>query len=422
MAAASAPASAAKASLKTYEYKAARMDGKIETDTIQAESKEDVVAAIREKNLVPCVIREKTIFDSDLKDLAAFKPKVTTKDLAIFCRQLSVMLASGMPISRALDIQAEQTKNPTLKESTVEVSAAIKRGEPLSRSMREFPGSYPEILTSMVEAGEATGNLDGTLAKLSAQFTSDSKIQAQIINAMIYPIILLVVMVVVIIVIMIFVLPQFKTMLESSGSELPKLTQVVMGISDNVMQFWYLYLIGAIAIGTWFTWYKNSPTGKYRIDEFKINFGPIKEPMSQIVTARFTRTLASLISSGISIVEGLIMAAKTSGNLLVIDAITLAGDGIKRGMSLASELRKIEYFPPMMVSMVSIGEETGELDALLSTVADFYEEELETGIKRLVQVLDTLILLLLAGVVVVILLAIFIPMLEMNTALSEMGS
>ena len=397
----------------TYKFQAAEANGNIITDRMEAVSADEVVQEIRNRNLIPVKIEPEGVLDRDLS--FNIKQSVKVSDLAVFCRQLSAMLSAGMPINRALDIQETQTTNTTLKAAVGTLSNGIKQGETLSKLMKEFPLVFPPILINMVESGESTGNLDDSLLRMSLHFNNENKINKQIKSAMMYPAILVVVMIIVLIVMMVFVLPQFAEMFAQNGAELPLITRMVMAVSNSFIKYWYIYaiVVGA-AVAGWIH-YKNTPNGRYNYDEAKLKMPVLGTPMRQIVTARFTRTLSTLLASGVSIVDALLIAGETTNNVLVIDAIAVATDGIKRGMSLTSELRKIEYFPLMMVSMVGIGEETGSLDSLLATTADYYDEELEQAIASLMSLIEPIMIIMLAGIVGTVVISIMLPMFEFSS-------
>lgn len=398
-----------------YSYRSTDRNGKISEGIINANSKDEVIKIISSRNQVPIAINEKGANSQALAFKSPFKQKVKVTDLSIFCRQLSVMLNAGMPINRALDIQVTQTENLRLKGVLQEVSNAIKKGEPLSKSMRLHSDVFPKILLSMVESGESTGNLDQALERMSTHYIKENKINSKIKGAMIYPAVLAVVMVAVMVLMMVMVIPMFVDVFKDADVELPVITKFVVAFSLSLINFWYVY-IGVIVVGVIFS--KKilaTPSGKYAFDQFKLKFKMVKKPVTQIITARFTRTLSTLLESGIPIISALAVASETTNNAVVIAAVNIASDGIKRGMSLTGELRKLNIFPLMMLSMVSIGEETGVIDELLNKTADYYDEELDAAISRLLALIEPVMIIIMGIIAGVLVLSIMLPMFAMST-------
>jgi len=382
-------------------------------EVVKAPTKEEAIAAIRGRNLYPIAVKEKTVLNSDIN--IKFRERVKIRDLAVFCRQLAAMFGAGMPINRALDIQIAQTENLTLREVLKVMSENIKQGDSMSKSMKQFPEVFPPILLSMIESGEATGNIDEVLARMADHFISENKIKNQVTGAMVYPIVLVIVMIVIMAILMIFVIPTFTEMFSASGVPLPTITKIVIAISDFTKKFWFVEVLIAILIGVAFAKYKKSTNGKHRIDSILLSLPIVGSAVKQIITARFTRTLATLLESGVSIVSAISIAADTTDNEIVKNSMAIAVDGIKRGMSLTSELKKLDIFPLMMTSMVGIGEETGELDSLLKKTADYYDEELEAGIKKILALLEPLMLIVIGGIAGVVVVSIMLPMFMMSS-------
>ena len=355
--------------MQTFRYKATDVSGMTRTGVLNAESENEIINMLREKALRPVSIQQVEQTSTDLDQFALFKKKVKLVDIAVFCRQLSAMLKAGMALDRAISTQILQTENKTLKESLTKVSSQVKQGNPLSKCFSEQPTIYPKLLVNMVEAGEITGDMDGALTRMATHFEKENKINRRIKGAMMYPIVLLLLTVVVAIALLVFVIPQFSGLFQAAGGGLPGLTQFVVNISDFIKGYWYILIIVLIAIVVGIKYWLKTTNGRFTFDSWKLKLPIVKKPMQQIVTARFTRTLSTMLSSGISLVHSMESAAETSNNVLVVKKIGEALEDLKQGAPLTMQLRKTELFPEMMLSMIGIGEETGEMDSMLSLIA-----------------------------------------------------
>lgn len=400
---------------KVFEYRAFDRNGRVVEGSIEAQERANVLEFLTENNLKPVSVDEKVVKLSEVEIKVFEKKSVSLKELSAFCRQMATMLSAGISLSRAISVLYGQTESKFFKESLQLISDKVKQGTPLSKAMAEQPNVYPEILVSMVEAGEMNGKQDEAFDNMALHFEKEHKINQKVKGAMIYPAVLTAVMLVVTIIVMVGVVPMFVEMFESANAELPGPTKALMAISDSLKRFWYLYAAGIAAVVLGSKKYLNSASGKYSFDKFKLQ-GPgiISKPMKQIVTARFTRTASTLLSSGISIIEAVSSAAATTSNTFVTEKMNEVVQGMKQGKGLAEELEKITLFPTLMVSMVSIGEETGAVDDLMLRTADFYEEEMNAAIGRLLALLEPLLIVIMAIVMGFILVALMVPMLTMG--------
>lgn len=331
----------------------------------------------------------------------------------MFCKQLSTMLRAGVPISRALDIQVSQTVNKTLRDVLLQVSSNIKQGAPLSKAMKQFPKIFPVLLLNMIEAGELTGKLDDVLARMYVHYAKENKINNKIRGAMIYPIVLACLMTGVMIVMLTFVLPMFSEMFASSESKLPLPTRIMLGLSDALRNYWYIFIAAAAVLIYGFKRFIGTRDGKRVFDKAKLRLPVLKGLIAQIITARFTRTLSTLLASGVSIIKALESATEITNNAVVMDAMAGVIDDVQKGIPVSALLKRVPVFPPMMVSMINVGEETGAVDEMLSKTADYYDEELETAIGKLVALLEPLMIVFMGVGIGAILLAMYLPMFDM---------
>ena len=398
---------------RTFRFRSVESGGKLIEGIVNAETAELAVESLRRRNLIPIEVNMEESKSADLFAMRRSKAKVKIADMAMFCRQLSTMLSAGLPISRALDTLHEQTTNVRMKSAIATLSNRVKQGVSLSRSMAEDPGVFPKILVSMVESGELNGKQDQALGNMAQHFIKENRIQKRVKGAMIYPIVLFTVAIVVAVIMLVFVAPMFAGMFESAGEELPGPTKLLMSISNSLQHYWFVYL--GVIFGLAFTLrrYIKTPKGRYKFDELKLKIPIVKTPMQQIVTARFTRTLSTLLDSGVSMVDAVTSSADTTNNSMVSDKMGLVIQGLKSGHPLTGELTKTGIFPPIMLSMVGIGEETGEVDGLMLKTADFYEEELDSAIGKLLSLMEPLLILFMAVIIGFLLVALMVPMLTM---------
>lgn len=396
-----------------YTYKAVSGTGQIEEGTYTSTSKEDVVRMLREKNLRPMKIAEQKTLSKEVSELTIFKPRVKLKDLTIFCKQFQTMLNAGMALTNCLEVLMDQTDNKTLKEVVSDLYSQVQKGSMLSEAMKKHKKIFPPLLINMVEAGEMTGTLDDVLTRMAEHFEKENKIQSKIKGAMTYPIILSVLSILIVTFLLVFIMPTFVGMFTSSGVELPGPTRLLMNMSDALQSYWYLFLlvIGGIVFGI--KSFAGTEEGKRALDQLKFKIPIVKGAIAKIVTARFTRTLSTLLASGISIIPALEASANVTNNKVVIDGMNSVVEDIRKGIALAPLFNRMGVFPPMMVSMVSIGEESGSLDSMLAKTADFYDQELEQAIQQLTSMIEPLMIVVMALVVGFIVISMMLPIFDM---------
>lgn len=387
--------------------------GKVVQGEMRAASREEVVENIRKKGSTPVKIEQ----IEQKSQSISFGGKVKVKDLAIYCKQLNTMLAAGMPLTVALDVMEGQTEKRTLKRVSNEMCTKVQTGAILSEAMLEHKKTFPPLLVTMVKAGEMTGKLDEVLGRMSIHYEKENKINSKIKGAMIYPIILMVLLVVVVVAMLTFILPQFTSMFETSGKELPFLTQMLIKVSDSLRDWWYIHIGIVVAIFVSLHYIKKTPNGKRSIDRFVIRIPFIGNSIRKIATSRFTRTLSTLLSSGIPIISALSASADVTNNTIVQDGMEYVVEDVKKGMNISQLLKKMGFFPMMMISMLSIGEETGELESMLAKTADFYDEELDSTISKLLTALEPTLIIIMALIIGIIVVAIMLPIFNLASTI-----
>ncbi|HPP31926.1 MAG TPA: type II secretion system F family protein [Soehngenia sp.] len=392
-----------------YKYVALTKDGFKITGSMESTSETEVINMIKTNNYLPVSI-ERDI-ESEAK-FELFSKKVKKKDLAVFCRQFYTMLDAGINIVNSLDILSAQTENKTLKKAIKDVAENVQKGITLSEAMKMHPKVFPTILINMVEAGEVSGNLDTILERMAVHFEKENKTENKVRSSMVYPIVLMIVSVAVVIFMLIFILPTFVGMFEGSDTPLPLPTRILIGLSDFLKSYWYIF-IGIVALLVFgITSFINSENGRRLFDGIKLKLPIIKGTTVKIVTSRFTRTLSTLMSSGIPLLRSMEVVSRVVNNKVVEEKLISGIEDIRRGVPLSRMIRDVEIFPPMVDSMVKIGEESGALDDILLKTADFYDEEVDVALTRLTSMLEPLMIVFMALIIGFIVIAMYLPMFE----------
>ncbi len=394
-----------------YSYKVKTETGKLYSGETKIDSIEELRRLLEDKGYTPVEIVEKNAF-TDISQIGLFKQRVTTKDLAIFNRQFAIVLQAGVPIASCLDVLKQQTTNKTLREVLNNIYEDIQKGISLSNSMRKHDDIFPEIMICMVEAGEVSGQLDVVFERLAKQFENQNAINAKIRSALTYPIIVGVIAVLVIVVLMVFVVPSFVEILEGFNTPLPIYTKILIAISNFFVHFWWAILIGVIGLVAGIKAFTKSESGKLFFGKLAITLPVLKGVTKNVATSRLSRTLGTLMASGVLLIQSMEVVQKIIGNAVLIKKFDTVIDEIKKGRGLTQPLLNVRYFPPLLMSMIRIGEESGSLDFTLEKAADFYDQEVETSIQQLMALIEPLITIVLAVVVAFVVLAVLVPMLS----------
>ncbi|WP_040212470.1 type II secretion system F family protein [Clostridium polynesiense] len=396
--------------MQSYRYKAMNSRGERLESTYAANSKEEVIEMISSNNYYPLMVEEvKKGFSISVKSLK----KITTKDIAVLCRQFYTMLDAGASITSSIHILSEQHTNPRLRGSLIKIEEELRKGETLSQAMKSQKGDFPDLLISLIEAGEISGTMDVIMNRMSVHYEKENKINNKIKNAMIYPVILGVVAIAVVSFILAFVMPVFVSMFESSGVELPLSTEIVLSLSRGLKQYWWFILIFILAAAFGIKNYVKTDKGRFLLDSLKLKLPIIKKLNEKIIVSRFTRTLATVIASGISVVSGLQIVSEVVGNKAAEEKLLKVKEELIKGEGLSKPLRETDIFPPMLSSMVSIGEESGALDDILNKTADFYDEELDSEIQNFTTLLEPLMIAVMGIILGLMIISIIQPMFGM---------
>lgn len=404
--------------METFSYKAVNSAGKDVKGSVEAESKEEAARKIKEQGLVPVSVGKQGALDKDI-NIPIFKgKKIPARDMSVFCRQFASILKAGVSVINALEMLAEQTENKKLKQAIVETQANVEKGENLSDSMRQNE-AFPSILIDMVRAGEASGSLENSLTRMAVQFEKDAKLNGIVKKAMMYPIVLICVMIGVVIVMLTFVIPSFMTMFEDLDSELPVTTRAILAVSNSLKNYWYIYIIVVVGIVVGIQMYKRTDDGRHNLDKLKLKIPVFGLLQTKSACASFARTMSTLLQAGMPMIDALEISASTMKNVLFYDGLQKVKNGVSLGLPLSNQLKSTGLFPAMVVHMVGIGEETGNVEEMLTNSATYYEEEVEVQTQTLTSLMEPIIIVLMAFVVVLLIMAIYQPMIQLYNTLGS---
>ncbi len=404
--------------MESFSYKAVSAAGKDVKGSVEAESREEAARKIKEQGLVPVSIGKQGALDKDV-NIPIFKgKKIPARDMSVFCRQFASILKAGVSVINALEMLSEQTENKKLKEAIVNTQSNVEKGESLSDSMRQND-AFPSILIDMVRAGEASGSLENSLTRMAIQFEKDAKLNGIVKKAMMYPIVLICVMIGVVIVMLTFVIPSFMTMFEDLDSELPATTKAILAMSNSLKNYWYIYIIVVVGIVVGIQMYKRTDNGRHNLDKLKLKIPVFGLLQTKSACASFARTMSTLLQAGMPMIDALEISASTMKNVLFYDGLEKVKNGVSLGLPLSNQLKATGLFPAMVVHMVGIGEETGNVEEMLTNSATYYEEEVEVQTQTLTSLMEPIIIVLMAFVVVLLIMAIYQPMIQLYNTLGS---
>lgn len=398
-----------------FQYQAKNAQGQVVQGEIEAASQQEAIIRLRAQQLLPVRLGagaakpRKSAGQSN----SLFAQRVNGKDLQIFTRQFATLINAGIPVVDSLKILSEGLRPGLLKEASAQVKSSIESGKRLADSMAQVPNVFDKLYVNMIQAGEEAGILDGILGRLASYMEKSQKIKGQVKGALIYPAVIIVVAIIVIAGILVFIIPKFMEFFSSSGKEPPALTQMVVGLSNSMIHSWYLYLAGFIAAPVLFAQYLKTDDGRMTFERFVLKAPVFGEVVQKSSIARLTRTLSTLLSSGVGLIEAIEISAKTSGNIVIEQSLMRCKESVTQGRTFASPLSKEKAFPEMVVQMISIGEQSGTLDVMLGKIADFYEDEVETSVKAMTSLIEPLLMVFLGGIIAVLVVAMYLPIFNM---------
>ncbi|MFC1866592.1 type II secretion system F family protein [Thermodesulfobacteriota bacterium] len=399
---------------QVYTWVAETRKGRKLKGEVEAASEQIAQSQLRKRNLKVLKLKPKPkdIFEN----LSFMQPKVTNKDIVIFTRQFSTMIDAGLPLVQGLNILAEQAENPTFRSILKQLTKDVEGGSTLAEAMKKHPKVFDKLFVNLIAAGEVGGILDTILQRLATFIEKAEELKSKIKGAMTYPIVVMAIAFIVIAVILIFVIPVFEDMFSSFGQALPVPTQIVVAMSDFMKSKIHFLIAGVIVIVVIFKKYRNSKSGRKVTDNLALKLPVFGDLLKKTAVARFTRTLGTMMSSGVPILDALEIVAKTAGNVILEEIIYDVRGSIAEGQTIAEPLSENDIFPGMVIQMISVGEATGALDTMLGKIADFYDKEVDAAVEALTSMLEPLLMLFLGGSIGGLVVAMYLPIFSMAGA------
>ncbi len=398
--------------MAVYQWSGKTPRGIVESGEITAATKEEVIAILGKRKIIPTIIAEKP----KKAVISRFRGKIKDKDIVVFTRQFATMINAGLPLVQALEILSTQVENKTLGKTIAQIKTDVESGLTYADALKKHPRVFSELYVNMVSAGEAGGVLDTILNRLAAYIEKAMKLKKKVKGAMVYPAVVTTVAVLVIVIIMLFVVPTFSKMFIQLGGTLPLPTRIIIGISNFIAGFGGLVvLVSIIAAVVFIIQFRRTEKGKKIIDTILLKLPIFGTLLNKVAVAKFTRTLGTLVSSGVPILDCLEITAKTSGNKVVEYSILDIRKEVVGGKTLADPIKKTKVFPPMVTHMVAVGESTGALDTMLSKIADFYDDEVDAAVTNLTAMMEPMLMVFLGTTVGFIVVAMYLPIFKLIT-------
>ena len=394
--------------MAVFTWEGMKKTGEVVKGNIDAQNESAVIALLRQQDIRPINVKEKKAA-FDFGKLNIFKEKVGGKELSIFTRQFATMIDAGLPLVQCLDILGSQQENKTFQKTIKDIKSSIEGGSTFAAALKKHPETFDSLYSNLVAAGEVGGMLDAILARLATYIEKAEKLKGRVKGAMIYPIVVLSVAAGAVAILLLFVIPVFAKMFADVGAALPAPTQFVMDLSNFLKHYIIYIIIGIIAIYFAVRAYYRTGNGKLIMDGLLLKMPVFGDIIRKNAVARFTRTLSTMISSGVPIMDGLEIVARTSGNQVVENAIMKARESIAAGKTIAEPLGQTKVFPGMVVQMISVGEATGNMDAMLSKIADFYDEEVDSAVAAMTSLIEPLMIVFLGVIIGGLVVAMYLP-------------
>lgn len=404
--------------MAAWGYVAIDKGGKEIKGSKDADNKELVLRDLKNQGLIVLEITEQNMLTKDIS--FDFGSKPTPRDMAVFCRQFASITRAGVTIIETLNMLADSTENKKMQKAIYAVRADVEKGESFADSMAQHPAVFPELLVQMARAGEASGSLDTAMERMAIQFEKSAKTQALVKKAMIYPIVVACVAVAVVIVMLVFVIPRYMDMFEQLDAELPKITLAVIALSNFIKNNWFIIIPVVIAIVFAIKTYAKTNSGKHVFGKLQLKIPAIKNLVVKSACSQMSRTLSTLLTAGVPLIEAVDIVADTMTNIWFKEALKAALEQIMIGVPLSQPLQTCGLFPPMVFHMIRIGEEAGSTEEMLNKLADYYEEEVEMAVQSLMAAMEPMIIIVLAGIVGILIAAVMAPMVNMYAALDNL--
>ncbi len=402
--------------MPSFEWKGRTLAGQTQSGVLTVDSRDEVLNFLRKNRIIVQSVREK---QAGMNIKLPIGGGVGTRDLAIFTRQFSTMIDSGLPLVQCLEILAKQTNKEMFRKVIEQVTADVESGSTLNEALAKHPKVFDGLYVNMVNAGEAGGILDVILSRLATYIEKIDSLKRKVKSALTYPAVVLTVAVGVTIFMLTAIIPTFAKLFADFGAELPLPTRIVIVMSDFLRSAWWALVLVVVAIGFAIKRYYKTDRGRHLMDRYVLRVPALGDVLRKASVARFTRTLGTLVSSGVPILKGLEITAETAGNVILSDAIKETRNSIGQGETISGPLAKCDVFPPMVVQMIAVGEETGALDQMLNKIADFYDDEVDTAVATLTSVIEPVLIVIMGVIVGGMVIAMYMPMFEMVSAITK---
>lgn len=403
--------------MTVYSYVAINKQGKEKKGSFEAETIEEVKKKLRVEGNIPLQVYEQSVMNKDIN--ISFGKPVKSRELSVFCRQFGSLLSAGVVIIQALAMLSRHTDNKYFSKAIKKIQLSVEKGETLADSMMEHKKIFTSFMIYIIKAGEASGNLDAAFVRLADHFDKETATKSKVKKAMIYPIAILVVMVAIIFVMMMFVIPNFSDMFAGMGTELPMVTRMILSMSDFFIKWWYLIIGALILTIIAIRYFSKSASGKLLFGRLALRMPIFGKLTVKSSTARFARTISTLISTGVPMMEALDITSRTIDNTIIKQALLSVKADVSKGSSLSAPIASLNVFPDMVSDMIAIGEETGDLDGMLSELADYYDEEVKVATEAMLEIMQPLIIIVMAAIVGVFVVAMMSPILKMYQMLDQ---
>jgi type IV pilus assembly protein PilC len=397
-----------------YIYQAKNAGGQMVQGEIEANTPQEAVVRLRSQQLFPLkIIMAPRAKKDALTNTGFMSQKVKSRDLQVFTRQFATLINAGIPVVDSLKILSEGLRPGLLKEASARVKSSIEGGKRLAESMASVTAVFDRLYVNMIKAGEEAGILDSILTRLAGYMEKSEKLKGQVKGALVYPVVILIFAFIVIMGILVFIIPKFQEFYSSSGKEPPLLTTMVVGLSQSMIHQWYLYAAAIFGIPFFIKQYVSTPAGREQADRTLLTMPVVGEVIQKSSIARLTRTLSTLLTSGVGLIEAIEIASKTAGNSVIEKSLMRCKESVVSGRAFAIPLAREKAFPEMVVQMISIGEQSGTLDTMLGKIADFYEDEVETAVKAMTSLIEPLLMVFLGSIIAVLVIAMYLPIFGM---------
>ena len=405
--------------MENFAYVAYSKEGREIKGTIEADSLESAKSMLRGQGSTVISVERATAMNSEVS-FKGFQKKPSARDMSVFCRQFVAIVDAGVPVLNALQMLSEQTENQMLREAIADCKSRIEKGSSMAAAMREHPKVFDHIFVTMVEAGESSGSLSQSFSRMGKQYEKSHRLKSLVKKATIYPVVLLIVTAIVVVFLLVRVVPMFQDMMDQVGADLPAITKFVLGLSHGLQQYWYIVLAVVVAVVLGIRQFNKGESGSHVAAKIQVKLPVVKNLTVKSNSASFARTLATLLAAGIPMMDALGIVANTLKNVLFRDAVNEAKTAVSMGSNLSNPLKANGQFPPLVYHMISIGEDTGQIDEMLDRIADYYDEEVEEATEQVVALMEPLIIVVLAVVVGTIVISVVAPMRSLYESLDQL--